>query len=136
MSNVGEKIRETRKAKGLTQKELGELCGIAEPTIRRYETGKLNPKFETIEKIANALGVTWSYLKIPAELLVESSIDSAVNYVQRLQKKDISPARAELLSMIDTMDEKELSLFLDLVKSIKQHNSDTTEANNGEYQED
>ena len=43
---IGAKIREFRKARGMTQKELGEKSGIAEPTIRRYELGKLNPKFE------------------------------------------------------------------------------------------
>lgn len=42
-------------------------------------------------------------------------------------EKNQSPAKTELLSMIDTMNEKELSFFLDLIKSIKQHNSDTTE---------
>ena len=47
---IGAKIRELRKARGLTQKELGERAGIAEPTIRRYELGKLNPKFETVQK--------------------------------------------------------------------------------------
>ena len=54
---IGAKIRELRKARGLTQKELGEKAGIAEPTIRRYELGKLNPKFETVQKIAKALNV-------------------------------------------------------------------------------
>ena len=47
---IGEQIRELRKERGLTQKELGERSGIAEPTIRRYELGKLNPKFETVQK--------------------------------------------------------------------------------------
>ena len=54
---TGEKIRAARKQAHLTQKQLGELCGIAEPTIRRYELGKLNPKKETLEKIAVQLGV-------------------------------------------------------------------------------
>ena len=49
---TGQRIKTIRKEKGLTQKALGELCGIAEPTIRQYESGRLNPKFETIEKIA------------------------------------------------------------------------------------
>lgn len=53
---TGEKIREARKKAKLTQKKLGELCGIAEPTIRRYELGTLNPKKETLEKIAIPLG--------------------------------------------------------------------------------
>lgn len=54
---VGENIKRIRKERGLTQKKLGTLCGIAEPTIRRYEAGTLNPKLETVEKIASALGV-------------------------------------------------------------------------------
>ena len=54
---TGEKIRKARTEKGWTQKQLGELCGIAEPTIRRYELGKLSPKKETLKKIAAPLGV-------------------------------------------------------------------------------
>lgn len=54
---TGQLIRFHRQRLGLTQKELGEKAGIAEPTIRRYELGKLNPKYETLEKIAGALGV-------------------------------------------------------------------------------
>lgn len=52
---TGERIKAERQAAGMTQKALGEACGIAEPTIRRYEAGKLNPKIETLEKIAGAL---------------------------------------------------------------------------------
>lgn len=54
---AGGLIRAARKAKDLTQKQLGELSGIAEPTIRRYELGKLNPKYETLQRIAAALGI-------------------------------------------------------------------------------
>lgn len=52
---IGENIRKIRKEKGFTQKQLGELCGIDEANIRKYELGKANPKIETIEKIAQAL---------------------------------------------------------------------------------
>ena len=55
---VGDNIKRIRKERGITQKRLGELCGIAEPNIRKYENGKQNPKLETVEKIASALGVT------------------------------------------------------------------------------
>lgn len=53
---TGTKIKEIRKQKGLTQKQLGDLCGIADSNIRKYENGKQNPKIETLQKIANALG--------------------------------------------------------------------------------
>lgn len=52
---VCENIRKIRIERGLTQKELGEKCGIADSAIRRYELGGANPKLETLEKLANAL---------------------------------------------------------------------------------
>lgn len=54
---TGEKIKQARINAKLTQKSLAELTGIAEPTIRKYESGRLNPKKETLEKIAVPLGV-------------------------------------------------------------------------------
>lgn len=54
---TGDRIRQFRKARGLTQKQLGELCGIADSNIRKYESGRQNPKLETLKKIADALGV-------------------------------------------------------------------------------
>ena len=52
---VGDRMRKIRIEKGLTQREVSARCHIAEPTIRKYESGRLNPKFETVEKIASAL---------------------------------------------------------------------------------
>ena len=54
---TGEKIKNLRIEKGLTQKELGELCGMADSAIRRYENGRANPKLQTLQKIAAALNV-------------------------------------------------------------------------------
>lgn len=60
---IGTRIRESRKSRGLTQKALGELSGIAEPTIRKYESDRLHPKLETLEKLAVPLNVTAGYLR-------------------------------------------------------------------------
>lgn len=54
---TGSKIKEIRQQKGLTQKQLGDMCGMYESQIRKYETGKANPKIETLQKIADALDV-------------------------------------------------------------------------------
>ena len=85
---VGERIRAARKAKGLTQKQLGEACGIAEPTIRRYELGKLNPKFETLEKIAVPLGISASNLlgiqPIPSEYASDIEFQAFNSYIAEM----------------------------------------------------
>ena len=55
--NTGKKIKLIRTFRGLTQKELGEACGIHEVAIRKYELGKNIPKPEQLRKIAKALNV-------------------------------------------------------------------------------
>ncbi|WP_020597507.1 helix-turn-helix domain-containing protein [Spirosoma panaciterrae] len=55
---VGQLIREARKAKGLTQKELGEKMGISESAVNRYENGSANLSLKTVEKIAEVMGIT------------------------------------------------------------------------------
>ncbi|MDE6591386.1 MAG: helix-turn-helix domain-containing protein [Oscillospiraceae bacterium] len=52
---TGERIRTVRKKKGLTQKQLADRCGMADSAIRKYESGRINPKLETIHRIATAL---------------------------------------------------------------------------------
>ena len=56
-THTGDMIRKCRTEKGLTQKKLGELCGIADSNIRKYESGNQNPKIETLQKIADALDI-------------------------------------------------------------------------------
>lgn len=53
-----EKLRELRKAKKLTMKQLGQLVGASESTISLYERGLHDPDILTINRIADALGVT------------------------------------------------------------------------------
>lgn len=59
---TGEKIKTLRQKKGLTQKQLGDLCGMADSAIRRYENGRAKPKIETLQKIADALDIKISEL--------------------------------------------------------------------------
>lgn len=53
---MGEKIKAHRSYLGLTQKQLGELTGIHEVAIRRYELDKVKPRTDHLEKIASVLG--------------------------------------------------------------------------------
>lgn len=59
---TGDMIKKHRTEQGLTQKKLGELCGIADSNIRKYESGRQNPKIETLQKIADALDIKISEL--------------------------------------------------------------------------
>ena len=54
---LGEKIKFHRGLKGLTQKQLGDMTGIHEVSIRKYEANKIAPKRDQLEKISDCLGV-------------------------------------------------------------------------------
>lgn len=49
------KITQARKRKGLTQKELAEMIGVAQKDISRWENFVCSPNGENIKKLANAL---------------------------------------------------------------------------------
>lgn len=55
--SIGENIKEARIHAGLTQKQLGERLGITSQSIAQWETGRREPKYQSIVKIAGALDV-------------------------------------------------------------------------------
>lgn len=54
---TGQRIQKARKEAKLSQKELGEKLGVSASMIGQYENDLRNPKSETLNKIAEALGV-------------------------------------------------------------------------------
>lgn len=56
--SVGENIKKYRISKDLTQKQLAELSGVAEVTIRQYESEKRIPRTVQLLSVADALGVS------------------------------------------------------------------------------
>lgn len=51
-----EALIEYRNKRGLTQKQLAELVGTKQSSIARFESGKYNPTFAFVNKLADALG--------------------------------------------------------------------------------
>ncbi len=49
-------IRPERKAKSLSQKELGSICGVSSSTVSRFESGDLSLSITAATKILSALG--------------------------------------------------------------------------------
>ena len=56
--NIGEQIKYMRKKRKITQNQLAEMTGIHPVTIRKYETDRLQPKKEQVDKMADALSVS------------------------------------------------------------------------------
>jgi len=57
-----EMMRELRRRKGLSMKELGEKVGVAEVTISTYERGRSQPPLDVLCAIADTLDVSLDML--------------------------------------------------------------------------
>ena len=57
MTNIGAKLKETRKRKGLSQEELAEEAKVNLRTIQRIESCESEPRGKTLHLICTALGV-------------------------------------------------------------------------------
>ena len=59
---IGERIKQARKAKGISQRELGAILGCKQQNLAQYENGKRNMNVNSLLKIAEALHVPASSL--------------------------------------------------------------------------
>lgn len=50
-------LRELRKSKNFTTKDLSQKVNLTRNAISQYETGKRTPNLETMQKLADALNV-------------------------------------------------------------------------------
>ena len=55
---MGNKLREIRKRKGLSQAKLSELSKVHRVSISLYESGKKKPTIDSLMRLANALDVS------------------------------------------------------------------------------
>ena len=56
-------VIEAREKRGLTQKQLSELCGIKQPVIARLESAAHSPQINSMIKILKPLGYTLAVVK-------------------------------------------------------------------------
>lgn len=91
------RLRELRKSKGITAKELGRIINVAESTVSLYENGKRAPDYGTLLKIADFFSVSTDFL------------------LEREEKENLSAPEKQLpdilYRVLDLSDEKQKEVF-------------------------
>ena len=64
LRRLGERVREHRRAKGLTQESLAQALDLSVAYVSLIERGGRNPPYTTVMAIARALAVTPSRLVV------------------------------------------------------------------------
>lgn len=55
---TGDALKNARVGAGMTQAELARRLGVTPQTVSQYERGRINPKFETLKRMADAMDVS------------------------------------------------------------------------------
>jgi len=63
--NLSQELRIRREQLGVTQEYLADLSGVGLRTIKFFESGKANPRLETLTKLSEVLGMelVWTIRK-------------------------------------------------------------------------
>jgi transcriptional regulator with XRE-family HTH domain len=104
MISLSNTLKQVREAKKLSQKELAGLIDMAQAQYSRIESGKTDPSFSVVMKIAKALDLSL------AELFQANETFSSTNtYDKTLMEK---------LSLLDSLDELEKKSIYNLIDSL------------------
>jgi transcriptional regulator with XRE-family HTH domain len=101
---LGDCIKKIREAKGLSQKEVALSCKMDMGNYSRIENGKTDPSFNTVVKIAKALGV---------ELYELFNVNSVYKDISTYDKTLI-----DKLTLIEELDKKEKQAFFVMLDAL------------------
>lgn len=98
---IGQQVRKSRKARGLSQEQLAEMVNISTTHMSHIETGNTKLSLTVLVDIANALDVR-------TDDLLERSLYTTGNAVE------------EIAAVLECCSVQEAKTVVDIVKAVKQ----------------
>ena len=88
-NNIGEFIQQSRKAKGFTQKDLGDRIGVSDKTISKWENGNSIPDTSILNELCATLDINelLSGEKLTPEIYSMKAEENMMNLLEDNQKQ-------------------------------------------------
>ena len=104
-----ERIKELRKALGLTQQEFADRIGSVQNTITGYETGRRVPSNQVITLICREFDVNENWLRTgEGEMFTPLTRDEQIaSFVGSLLKTEEDTFKRRFIAMLSTLDESD-----------------------------
>lgn len=110
MGTFGQRLRELRKQRGISQNELSKHIGVSKSSVNMYERDEREPGFETLEAIADFFNVNMDYL------LGRSSLDHIVDNFDPTQLSN--PAKQVLIKILLALGNDDEEIFAHLAEEM------------------
>lgn len=87
---IGTRIKDERKKRNMTQKELADKVDISPAAINQFEKGVKKPSSEVLTKIAKALDISTDYLLTERgdQIFVDEEVKTAFRGFKSLSEED------------------------------------------------
>lgn len=107
---IGQKIRQARIEKNMTQEELGKIVGLQKSAIAKYESGRVvNIKRSTLQKLAKALDLRGS------DLIIENNPEESAELHARVL---LDNEFMEIAEQYYTLSDEKKKMVRDLIRSL------------------
>ena len=97
---TGELIAQCRKARGLSQGELASRLHVTDKAVSKWETGRGMPGIDTLEPLAEALGLSVSELLSGQRLTAEELPKAADGQIVESMRTGVRRARLGVLAAL------------------------------------
>lgn len=94
--NLGERLSQLRKEKGLTRNILAKKASVSVPQLVRYETKEVQPPADVLKKLSNIFGVSIDYIvngdieNKAAQIINDNQLLSQFKAVEQMNDEDKS----------------------------------------------
>ncbi len=114
-SVVGQKLKNARLNRGMTQKELSVMTGLSTAMITHLENGKVQASLDSIEKISEALGISICYL-----ILEQEEVDEMIGAITPEMREILFDNNVQnVIGSICTFSKEEMIRVLNYIHLIK-----------------
>lgn len=110
---MNERIKELRKAMGLTQEKFGEKIGVRQNTVAQYEMGRNIPIDSVINLICREFGVREEWLRTGEEpMFVEiPESEKIAAFLGDLMREEDGSFKKQLIEILSEMSPDEWELM-------------------------
>ncbi len=95
---LGENVKRLREARGLSPDELAEAAKLSRQGLWLIETGRSNPRIDTIQRLATVLGVGVGDLYLPAGAArkLPAALEQMIKMLEGQEGGMAKPTEAEI----------------------------------------
>ena len=103
--NLGERVRELRKARDWTLEQAAKQAGLARSTLSKIENGQMSPTYEALKKLAVGLEISVPQLFTPPQ---REQVNGRMNVTRAGQGKEYLTTTYEHTLLSDTLTKKKM----------------------------